>query len=296
LEKIKKQNSESQNNKSDPSDEVIRRKILILLIISIIIIATSLGYLLFNIGPVFNSKRTNELNDDWDSENRTFKSFKQGDSLDLFGRIIDVIETKYFEDNRTNRTQDILTEKYGGKYIYVIDKNFKIYSNEDLGNSGDYVIVKCKVAELEEEVEIKHILQVKSNSNLMPHIYISLIVLIAGVLLLIIAFRKRKKYVQESSKLHKLSKIYTTMGSKDEEEELYRFMHLSTKEKAVRSEEFEEKRLHEKNQIKYSPKTPITKGGVRSGRKVVKTKPEDTKKQSTKSKIKSPRSVRTRKD
>jgi hypothetical protein len=211
----------------------VKRKIFVLMILSLIIMLIGVSFLTIKVLPIIFSKKTQELDDDWDNSTRSFKSLNAGDRISIFGRLIEVIETEKFEDDKINRTEEFLTKKYGGKYIYVIDDDFKVYSNERLGINDEFVILNCEVTEIEEQESVKHILKVKSYDFFMPLIYLGIVILIIGIIAFYITIGKRKKYIKESSELFKLSKIYdgSRLEKSDGEEEMYKFLQQKAKNK-----------------------------------------------------------------
>lgn len=239
-----KNKTHSNENRIHISELRIKRKIFAIIIVGIILLMVGLGVFIFKLEPILNSMTPRELQDDWDNETESYKSFEISDKLVIFGKIIEVIQTKNFEDNEDNRTEEILTLKYGGKFIFIIDNDLQIFSNKDLGNNGDYIIVECEIVEVEDpdEATVQQILKARSYENPIPLLVLSVIILFIGCTILILGLRKRKKFVKETSETYKLSKLYLDTGTKNEEDELYRYLHGKTKkEKTTQIKKIDER-------------------------------------------------------
>jgi len=186
--------------------------------------------LVITIEPFFTADSIDDIKNDWDENSGTFKSHKKGDRLKVSGKIIGVIETKNLLEENESVSDELLTESFGAKYIYVIeDQNFEVYSNEKIGNKGDYIILECEVDEVilnrwGQITDEKEVLKVKSHFNPFFPLIIEIALILISIFVIIKLITKRKALIKAESTPFQLAALYDEAKTDDEEKTLYEFM------------------------------------------------------------------------
>ena len=210
---------------SESSTPDIKNQILIIFLVGIIILIIGLSIIIIEVNPIYTSEKPNDLEKDWDEINKTFKSYNTGDKLIISGRINGVVKTEKLLEVGENKTDEILNERFGGKYIYELENDFEVHSNKNLGENGDTVILECKIKELEEDYMVEEIIYAESSHNPYPFIIFGGFLILISIFILIKAIIMRRDSIKAASKPYQLAALYGSKESEDEEAVLIQFMH-----------------------------------------------------------------------
>jgi hypothetical protein len=149
---------------------------IIIFIIGVILMIIALVGFIDDLSAI----KVSELEDDYDSESNTFKSYDIGDEIKIKGEIT------YEED----------VSAFGLGHAYFFDNvSILFLSYDDIGDVGDEVVIRCEVKETtfggkQEYLEVKSSIQEGTG---LVCVLGSAIILIIGIVFLIIGFIKRKK-------------------------------------------------------------------------------------------------------
>ncbi len=186
-----------------------------------------IGIIILSIGliPIITAKNVKEIKNDLDVTTENYKSYDNGDKIVITGKIITVIETKYLLLENYDKSDDNLEKEFGGKYIYIFEKNLEVYSNKEIGKIGDNVFVECEIKNINNGGREEEILKADPSFNPLLIIVIGLGFLIIGTALASFMIRKKRQILRTASKPYKLAKIYENIQEYDEESTMYQFLH-----------------------------------------------------------------------
>ncbi len=208
--------------------KIIRITVAIMLIIGVILV--SLGVI-----PMLTAKNVEDVKNDQDISTNNFKSYDKGDRIIITGKILTIIKTKYLLVENKNVPDEVLIEKFGGKFIYILEKNLQVYANTELGKKGDKIIVVCEVDEIDNEGNVREILKANPYFNSILFICLGLGLLIVGIVTIVKVIRKKKESLKVASKPYQLAELYETIETDDEEAILYQF--LQSKDQKINAPE-----------------------------------------------------------
>ncbi|WP_455392137.1 hypothetical protein [[Eubacterium] cellulosolvens] len=258
--KAKKEVTQTPIKNKNPAPQ-ITRKIISIIIIGIVLCIIGLIIIFGYVNIFYSAKTAEDLKGDWDEDTLQFKSYKPGDNVEVTGKIHGIIETKKLEDDGQNVTDEILIQKHGGKYIYVLEHDLQLHSNQKLGEQGDTLIFECEISERVRRNETEEILSAKSSNNPLPFIFGGGVFLIFGIIIIWYSLKARKAAIKRVSKPYRLSEFYETTEAKDQEAVLIQFLHKKgVKEQAATTSEttkIMKKPIHTPTKSANPPSPPL---------------------------------------
>jgi len=148
-----------------------------LLIVGVILLIVGILIAVVGLLPTLNAKSAEDLDEDYDTDEHGFKSYDEGDTVVISGKI-------------TNKSESAAMDAY----VYEIDDKGGFLSSSDIGNEGDTVTVECEVKVMDLGAgATQEYLEAKAVVNVMPLIIIGIILLIIGIILMMIGIKKKKK-------------------------------------------------------------------------------------------------------
>lgn len=203
------------------------KKIKIILTIGIILLITGMLLIFHQLIPIIFAKNLDDLENNWDEDTKSFKSYRKGDHFIIAGKIKGIIENKKLlsDDELKNSSDYLINNKFGGKYTIILeDKKFEILSQELSVSQGDYIIIDCEVQIINYSGETEYILKARSYYNPIPITGIGIILLIFGIICIIKVYNKKRIFLKAESKPYKIANYYQNMENRDTEDALYGFM------------------------------------------------------------------------
>jgi heme/copper-type cytochrome/quinol oxidase subunit 2 len=224
------QSSQKDTSSTNNKQQIPKNKKLKFLMIAGVILLI-IGLIMASIGlfTITTAKKVDELKNDIDSSTNTFKSYDKGDSLIITGKIITIIETKYIIANGEDVPDKVLIEQFGGKYIYILEKNLEIYANEKIGEIGDKVYLSCEVQKIDKNGREEEILKANPSFNVLLITGAGFVILILGIITIFVVKRRKTALTRAVSKPTKIAELYEAAQIDDEEVALYQFMQKKDK-------------------------------------------------------------------
>ena len=212
-----------------------RKQILAIFIISIILIVIGAVVAAYAIYPMVTAKDSEEILNDYDPYSNKYRSYDTGDKIIITGKVSEILDVSQIYGGLENelKNQDV-------KYIYILDNSLEIYTGENVARKGDTITVECEVYDRGWGILIDQILIAKTFYNIQLILIIGAIIIAVGIFCLIAGWKMK---IASKSKFRgtagKISTLYSTMETKDDEAAMYRTLrakhHLIGKKPRVKA-------------------------------------------------------------
>jgi uncharacterized protein YpmB len=202
-----------------------KKRFLSQITIGVIVLIIGSIVLVFGLYPMLNSQDAKTFNDDFDKISRRYKSYNTGDKIYISGKITEKQDaTKTYENTYKNFPGT------GSRYLYIIDEELKVYSNDNQGDVGDEVTIECEINELNLPYSQEHFLKGLGFHNLFIYLVIGIMIVVFGSAIISFSYRKLKRSLSEKAvSAHEVATKYKSLENIDDEDLMYQTLRSKKK-------------------------------------------------------------------